>query len=68
MSLSKDQIVHDLAVACVNGIVHEQILKNNSTDIGLELGVTLAESLAVDVVMAYKSAWDEIYPMIEVTE
>lgn len=65
MSPSKDQIVHDLAMACVNGVVQDKVLKENKMS---SIGITSAGDFAIDVIMAYKEAWGMIYPQIDIKD
>ena len=62
---SKEQVVHDLAMACVNGIVQDKVIKENKRS---DYGLTSATDIVIDVIMAYKDAWDMIYPQIDISD
>ncbi|SHI24163.1 hypothetical protein SAMN02745823_03808 [Sporobacter termitidis DSM 10068] len=65
MGPTKDQIVHELAMACVNGIVHDKVLKENRES---EYGITSIHDLVTDVILAYKEAYETIDPQIIITD
>lgn len=60
--MTKDQVVHDLAMACVNGVVQDYVIRENKD---FNLGIS-ASDLAIEVITAYKDAWTMIHPQIEV--
>lgn len=65
MSSLKDSVVHDLAMACVHGVVMDKVMKENRDDFPCDLS---AVSFSDDVMEAYKEAWALIYPYIDITE
>lgn len=64
MDPSRDQIVHDLTMACVNGIVQSKVLADSKED----YPCITADDLAVDAIMAYKDAYEMIDSQIVITE
>lgn len=60
MSISKEQIAHDLAMACVNGMMMSRVLQESKDDPD-NIGVSYSSGdLAINALMAYKEAYDII--------
>lgn len=56
MSIEKDQLIHELAMACVNGMVTARVLqesKDDESNIGISYD---SADLALDALIAYKKA------------
>ena len=61
----KSQVVHDLAMACVNGVIQDKVLKENRSS---AYGITDAGDLVIDAFLAYKMAWDMIFTQIDIKD
>lgn len=66
MKPSKSEVVHDIAVACVNALLQDRVTKANRED--PEFGIVSASDLAMDAILAYKEAYDMIEPQIQITD
>ena len=65
MPINKDAVVHDLAMACVNGMVMSRVIqesKDDDTNIGISYD---AGDLAIDALLAYEKARDVISMSID---
>lgn len=65
MAISKDQMVHELAMACVNGMIMSRVMqesKDDETNIGVSYD---GGDLALDALLAYKQASDVISVSID---
>ena len=64
MGKTKDEVVHDLAMACVNGVITFKAVQEAKD----EYAIVNGSDFALDAIMAYKEAWDMIYPQIDVKD
>lgn len=64
MQPSKEQVAHDLAMACVNGMVQAKVIEASKETYPC---ITAAD-LATEAVIAYKEAYDMIGIQIEITD
>lgn len=60
MGIAKDQLIHELAMACVNGMVTARVLQESKDDES-NIGICYdGGDLALDALIAYKKAVDFI--------
>lgn len=64
MQPSRNQVVHDLAMACVNGMIQAKVVADSKDTYP---GITAAD-LATEAIMAYKEAYDMIAGCIQITD
>lgn len=64
MQPSRDQVVHDLAMACVSGMVQAKVLEDSKDS----YPHITASDLATEALMAYKEAYDMINVGIQITD
>ena len=64
MGKTKDEVVHDLAMACVNGVVTFKAMQEANDKYGSVSG----GDFAIDAILAYKEAWAMIYPQIDIKD
>ena len=64
MQPSREQIVHDLAMACVNGVIQAKVMEEAKE---ASPYITAAD-LATEAIIAYKEAYDMIDIQIEITD
>lgn len=64
MQPSREQVVHDLAMACANGMIQAKVIEDSKETYSC---VTAAD-LAVEAIIAYKKAYEMIDLQIEITD
>lgn len=64
MKPSKEQVVHDLTMACVNGMIQAKVIEDSKS----EFPCISASDLAAEAILAYKDAYDMINISIEITD
>lgn len=64
MEPSRDQVVHDLAMACVNGAIQAKVL----ADAKEEYPCVTPTDLAFEAILAYKDAYGMIDSQIVITD
>ena len=64
MEPSKEQVVHDLAMACVYGVIQSRVKEEYQSG----CPIITAEGLAVDAIVAYKEAYEAVDSQIEITD
>ncbi len=64
MQPSRDQVVHDLAMACVYGVIQAKVTEECKES----YPVVTANDLAIDAAMAYKDAYETIDFHMQITD
>ena len=64
MEPSRDQVVHDLTIACVNGMIQAKVIEDSKG----EYPCLTASDRAAEAICAYKDAYDMINMGIKITD
>lgn len=64
MEPSKDQVVHDLTIACVNGMIQAKVIEDSKN----EYPCLTASDLAAEAVCAYKDSYNMINMSIKIND